>query len=71
MDKTSEIRAAALAQLKQAQHMIEQGRKELAAAHDKIRAAQELIDQSADTLRETSPAYHPTLHLAGPAEQAE
>ncbi|HVX62090.1 MAG TPA: hypothetical protein VHC19_15845 [Pirellulales bacterium] len=71
MDTTSEVRAAALAQLKQAQRMIEEGRQELSAAHEKIRIAQELIDQSADTLRETSPAHHPTLHLAVPAEQAE
>ncbi len=71
MDKSNVIRANALDQLKRAQHMIEEGRKELAAAHEKIRAAQALIDRSADILRETPPAYQPAPHLAGPNEQAE
>jgi len=53
MNQTNEFRADALAQLKTAQLMIEEGRKELVAANEKIRAAQELIDQSADTLRST------------------
>ena len=67
MDTTNEIRADALTQLKRAQHMIEEGRKELAAALDKIRDAQELIDQSAEMLR-ASPPHH-AVHLIGAAKK--
>lgn len=67
MDTTNEIRADALTQLKRAQHMIEEGRKELAAALDKIRDAQELIDQSAETLR-ASPPHH-AVHVIGEAKK--
>lgn len=58
MENANDVRSVALAQLKQAQHTIEEGRKELAAAHEKIRAAQELIDQSAELLRENPPGDH-------------
>ena len=71
MNNTDEVRGVALAQLKQAQQMIEEGRKELAAAHEKIRMAQELIDRSADMLRENPPVDHPPAHLTGPAPQSE
>jgi hypothetical protein len=64
METTDEIRADALSRLRQAQHMIEEGRKELAAAHEKIRMAQELIDQSAEALRENPPANRPAAHSA-------
>lgn len=67
MERSNVIRADAIAQLKRAQHMIEEGRKELAAAHEKIRAAQELIDRSADILRETPPPYQPISHVTAPA----
>ena len=55
MDNSTQIRTDALAQLKQAQQMIAEGRKELAAANKKIAAAQKLIDASADALRDTPP----------------
>lgn len=71
METNDEARADALSQLKRAQHMIEEGRKELAAAHEKIRLAQELIDQSADMLREHPPADHLSPHAIGPGGQAE
>jgi hypothetical protein len=51
--KESAIRKDALTQLKKAQQMIEEGRKELAAANEKISLAQQLIDESADALRDT------------------
>ena len=63
MNQDADIRRDALAQLKKAQHIIEEGRKELAAAHEKISAAQKLIDESAETLRDT-PTEPP--HAAGP-----
>jgi exonuclease VII small subunit len=63
MKQTTDIRGDALAQLKQAQQMIKEGRKELAAATEKIRVAQKLIDQSADALR-TAPANR--LHVGRP-----
>ncbi len=50
---TNQIRIDALAQLKKAQLMIQEGREELAAANEKIRIAQQLIDDSADALRGT------------------
>jgi ribosomal protein S20 len=56
MEQTNHIRSDALTQLKKAQLMIKEGRIDLAAANEKIRAAQELIDQSADALRGTPPA---------------
>ncbi len=59
METTDEIRTDALARLKQAQHMIQEGRKELAAALEKIRVAQELIDQCADSLRDNPPLRGP------------
>ena len=71
MENSKEVRAAALAQLKQAKQMIEDGRKELAAAHEKIRMAQELIDQSAELLRDNPPVDHPASHLTGPAPQSQ
>lgn len=51
MKQTTDIRSEALAQLKKAQQMIKEGRRELAAANEKIRLAQKLIDESADALR--------------------
>ena len=71
MNNTDEVRGVALSQLKQAQQMIEEGRKELAAAHEKIRVAQELIDQSAELLRGNPPADHPAAHTTGPVSQSE
>jgi hypothetical protein len=71
METNDEIRWDALTQLKRAQHMIEEGRKELAAAHEKIRLAQELIDQSAEMLRENPPAVHLSPHTTGPGEPFE
>jgi hypothetical protein len=53
MEQSTKVRVNALAQLKKAQLMIHEGRKELAAANKKIRAAQKLIDDSADALRGT------------------
>ena len=53
MEQNTDVRVNALAQLKKAQRMIQQGRKELAAANKKIRLAQKLIDESADALRGT------------------
>ncbi|MGH7137614.1 MAG: hypothetical protein ACREHD_17850 [Pirellulales bacterium] len=53
MEQNTDVRVNALAQLKKAQRMIQQGRKELAAANKKIRVAQKLIDESADALRGT------------------
>jgi exonuclease VII small subunit len=53
MRKNVDIRRDALTQLKKAQQMIEEGRKELAAANQKIRVAQKLINESADALRDT------------------
>jgi hypothetical protein len=53
MEHSIQTRADALAQLKQAQQMIAEGRKELAAANKKIAAAQKLIDASADAIRDT------------------
>ena len=55
MERTDKLRADALSQLKQAQQMIAEGRKELADANKKIAAAQKLIDASADALRDTPP----------------
>lgn len=55
MERPKQTRKDAFSQLKKAQRMIEQGRAELAAAHEKISAAQELIDQSAEDLRNTPP----------------
>jgi flagellin-specific chaperone FliS len=46
-------RVDALAQLKAAQKMISEGQQELARAHQKIKRAQSLIDQSAVVLRQT------------------
>ena len=60
MEQSTIIRSDALAQLKKAQLMIEEGRSDLAAANEKIRAAQVLIDQSADALRGTLP-YVPAV----------
>lgn len=56
MEKTNQIRIDALAQLKKAQLMIEAGRRNLSAANEEIRVAQELIDQSADALRGMPPS---------------
>ncbi|HET6883809.1 MAG TPA: hypothetical protein VFI31_26890 [Pirellulales bacterium] len=63
MKQDADIRRDALTQLKKAQHMIEEGRNELAAAHEKISVAQKLIDESAETLRDT-PTEPP--HITGP-----
>lgn len=71
MDNTNDVRVVALAQLKQAQQMIEDGRNELAAAHEKIKVAQELIDQSAELLRGNPPPDHPAAHTTGPVSQSE
>lgn len=51
MEHTNQTRVDALDQLKKAQPMIAEGRKELAAANKKIATAQKLIDASADALR--------------------
>ncbi len=51
--KTNRVRAEALAQLKAADELIREGRKELAAANKKIARAQRLIDESATILRES------------------
>jgi hypothetical protein len=59
MEKTNEARTDALDQLKQAQLMISQGRKELAAANKKIKVAQQLIDASADALRQRPVDWSP------------
>ena len=53
MKVNADIRSDALTQLKKAQQMIAEGRKELAAANKKITLAQKLIDESADALRDT------------------
>jgi hypothetical protein len=53
MANPNQARADALAQLKEAQEIIRQGRAELAAANEKIAQAQRLIDESANTLRDT------------------
>lgn len=53
MKVNADIRRNALTQLKRAQQMIADGRKELAAANKKITLAQKLIDESADALRDT------------------
>ena len=53
MKANTDVRRDAFTQLKKAQQMIEEGRKELAAANKKISRAQKLIDESADALRET------------------
>ncbi len=50
-DTANKVRIAALAQLKDAQLMIQQGRDELLAATKKIKIAQDLIDASAEMLR--------------------
>lgn len=71
METNDETRADALSQLRRAQHMIEEGRKELAAAHEKIRLAQDLIDQSAEMLRENPPTGHLSPHTSGPGGQSE
>ena len=71
METNDETRADALSQLRRAQHMIEEGRKELAAAHEKIRLAQELIDQSAELLRDNPPVDRPAAHATGPASKSE
>lgn len=55
MEHSGKIRVDALDQLKKAQQIIAEGRKELAAANKKIAAAQKLIDASADALRGTPP----------------
>jgi hypothetical protein len=65
MERTDEIRADALSQLKQAQLMIAEGRKELAAASEKIQIAQQLIDASADALRGSLP-HVPHVHPDNP-----
>jgi hypothetical protein len=65
MERTEEIRGDALSQLKQAQLMIAEGRKELAAANEKIRIAQQLIDASADALRGSLP-HVPHAHTDNP-----
>jgi hypothetical protein len=49
----SRERLEALDHLQAAQEMIAEGRRELAAANEKIAKAQHLIDQSANTLRNT------------------
>ena len=59
MEQPNRTRSAALAQLKKAQLIIREGRSELAAANEKIRLAQELIDESAAALRDT-PSAEPT-----------
>jgi hypothetical protein len=51
MEQSTKVRVNALAQLKKAQAMIHEGRRELAAANKKIRVALKLIDDSADALR--------------------
>jgi hypothetical protein len=54
MEKNQDqARADALAQLKEAQEIIREGRMELAAANEKIAHAQQLIDESASILRKT------------------
>ncbi len=68
MDQTDDIRANALAQLKQAQHMIAEGRSELSAAYEKIKAAQKLIDEASQMLRDTPP-HRPATHITGPAHE--
>jgi hypothetical protein len=62
-DTANEIRAAALAQLMQDRRMIAKGGKKLAAAQKNISDAQELLDQSADTLRRTHSVLPPE-HIA-------
>ncbi len=55
MERTDAMRVDALSQLKRAQLMIAEGRKELAAATEKIKLAQHMIDASADVLRHSLP----------------
>ena len=50
---TEQVRADALAQLKQAQLMLAEGKLQLDEAEQKINEAQRLIDESADVLRRT------------------
>lgn len=67
MKQNPDIRVHAFEQLKRAQQMIEEGRKELDAAHEKIKVAQELIDESADALRSAPPDR---LHVATGADSS-
>ena len=49
--KPNQSRVDAIAQLQEAQQMIQEGRDELVAANKKIAKAQKLIDDSATILR--------------------
>ena len=49
----SKVRLDAVAQLKGAIQIIEQGKREIATANDKIEVAQRLIDASVQTLHDT------------------
>jgi hypothetical protein len=62
MEKNNDIRTTALAQLKQALIMLHEGRKELAAANEKISAAQQFIDKSADALRNSPLPWEDRVH---------
>ena len=65
MERTDVMRVDALSQLKRAQLMIAEGRKELVAANEKIEIAQRMIDESAEILRGSLPhVLH--VHPANP-----
>jgi hypothetical protein len=49
----TKVRLDAVAQLKVAIQIIEQGKREIATANDKIEVAQRLIDASVQTLHDT------------------
>jgi hypothetical protein len=66
----NQARVDALAQLKEGDGIIREGRKELAAANTKIAQPQRLIDESANILRGTWGAWKPSSPN-GPSDNLE
>jgi hypothetical protein len=53
----AQLRAQALAEIKQGQAMLALGKEQLRSAQEQIKAAQRLIDKGAETLRLTAIHY--------------